>query len=67
MESPKTAVTSLEAPCAESGAEENAECVVEAGFSVNVPRRRKIADGFSLESLRGNVRTRNPKDDIEGN
>jgi hypothetical protein len=52
MESPKTAVTSLAASCAESGADENAVCMDETRFGVNVPRRRKIADGFSLESLK---------------
>jgi hypothetical protein len=57
MESPRIAVTSLERSCAESGVDENAACVDEAVFGVNVPRRRKIADGFSFDSLRS-VRNR---------
>jgi hypothetical protein len=52
MESPRTAVTSFGVPCMESGAEENALCVDEAVLVVNVPRRRKIAEGFSLDSLK---------------
>jgi hypothetical protein len=58
MEMPKTAVTSLERSGAESGADEKAVCVDEAAFSVNVPRRRKIAEGFSFDSLRRSVRMR---------
>lgn len=55
MARPRTAVTSA---CALTGTEvvENAFCtVVEAVDGVNVPRRRKIADGFSLESLQGPI------------
>ena len=56
MERPRTAVTSSDAPA--GGAEEKRACgwvgwvdeVDEVG-EVKVPRRRKMAEGLSLESL----------------
>ena len=51
MESPKTAVTSLGTFPVESRVDDNAVCTDEAASVVNVPRRRKIADGFSFDSL----------------
>ena len=48
IENPRIAVTSP--PGAASGDAENAVCAADE-LAVNVPRRRKIADGFSLESL----------------